>query len=368
MSQLSAPLDTAARRLRLSLRAPRECPGCLLALGLLTLLLSLALAASQGAMALQWADLLALPRLWQQTAAEQGLDPSLAGAQVAWHIRAPRLLMAMLAGAALGLGGALVQGLFRNPLADPGLIGVSAGAALGAACAIVLGWQVWGLHAGPASLMACAFLGGLLVTVLVWHLARQGGEVQVSQLLLVGLALNAMAGAALGLLTHFADDNQLRSLSFWLLGSLGQSQWPAALLCAGPVLCSLLGAPRLARALNALALGEAQAQLMGVNVHATQRLCVGWCALAVGAVTALVGMVGFVGLLAPHAVRLLAGPDHRLVLPGSALLGASLVLLADAGARTLVAPAELPLGVLTGLLGAPAFLWMLRQRQHRHST
>ncbi len=281
-----------------------------------------------------------------------------AGAQVFWHIRAPRLLMGLVAGAALGVSGALVQGLFRNPLADPGLIGVSGGAALGAALAIVLGGPI----AGPWLIMGSAFLGGLLATWLVWRLARTGGQIHVPLLLLVGVAINALAGAGLGLMSHLASDDQLRTITFWLLGSLSGAQWQTTLACGAVVLAVLVMAPSQARALNALALGEAQARLMGVNVPLLQRLCVLWVALAVGAVTALIGMVGFVGLLAPHAMRLLAGPDHRVVLPGSAVLGAVLVVLADTLARTAFSPGELPLGVLTGLLGAPLFLLMLRRR------
>lgn len=309
-----------------------------------------------------------------------------AGAQVFWLIRAPRLLMGLVAGAALGVSGALIQGLFRNPLADPGLIGVSGGAALGAALAIVLSgpvtawlaaslgqltgaeaaslpaWSAHGLRPSPWLIMGSAFFGGLLATLLVWRLARTGGQVHVPLLLLVGVAINALAGAGLGLMSHLASDDQLRTITFWLLGSLSGAQWQTTLACGAVVLAVLVMAPSQARALNALALGEAQARLMGVNVPLLQRLCVLWVALAVGAVTALIGMVGFVGLLAPHAMRLLAGPDHRVVLPGSAVLGAVLVLLADTMARTAFSPGELPLGVLTGLLGAPLFLLMLRRR------
>lgn len=357
----------------LAFQGPRHThAACLkvITLGLIVLMLSLLLAASQGAYALTWHDALQLWAVWQDPGQHMGTsDPDLAGAQVFWHIRAPRLLMAALTGMALGLAGAAIQGLFRNPLADPGLIGIHGGAALGAASFIVLGPMLW--HhtpgfatslAGMVGAMVAAFIGSVLTTALVWRLARQLGQIQVPRLLLVGVAINALAGSGLGLLSYLADDTQLRALSFWLLGSLAPSQWPA-LSCVLPlvaVACLLL--PRHAPALNALALGEAQARLMGINVPRLQRHCVWLVALAVGAVTAVVGMVGFVGLLAPHAVRLMAGPNHHVVLPGSALLGASLVLLGDTAARTLFAPVELPLGVLTGLLGAPTFLWILQRR------
>ncbi|RZL11251.1 MAG: iron ABC transporter permease [Rubrivivax sp.] len=351
-------------------------PGWRLASAAAVLVLAAAwIAATQGAYVVTLADFFS------------GAEAS-AGAQVFWHIRAPRLLMGLVAGAALGVSGALIQGLFRNPLADPGLIGVSGGAALGAALAIVLcgpvtAWlaaglgqltgadvaslPAWpghghGLGPGPWLIMGSAFLGGLMATLLVWRLARTGGQVHVPLLLLVGVAINALAGAGLGLMSHLASDDQLRTITFWLLGSLSGAQWQTTLACGAVVLAVLVMAPSQARALNALALGEAQARLMGVNVPLVQRLCVLWVALAVGAVTALIGMVSFVGLLAPHAMRLLAGPDHRVVLPGSAVLGAVLVVLADTLARTIFSPGELPLGVLTGLLGAPMFLLMLRRR------
>lgn len=330
------------------------------------LFISLLVAANNGPFALGWRDVLQLG---------SGHAGDVLGAEVFWHIRAPRLAMGLLAGAALGVSGAMVQGLFRNPLADPGLIGVQAGAALGAAAFIVLlplaGWTVAGFHTGwlgVSGTMLGAFAMALLTTAIVWRLARQHGHVAVTRLLLVGVAINALAGSALGLLTHFASDSQLRALTFWMLGSLAPSHWLAVACVLPAVLGACVLAPRLAAALDALSLGEAQATLSGVNVASLQRRCVALAALAVAAITAVIGMVGFIGLLAPHLVRLLCGPSHRAVLPGSALLGASLVLLADTAARTALAPAEMPLGVLTGLIGAPTFLWLLRGRAHRSAS
>lgn len=327
-----------------------------LVLGLALLLLSLLLAATHGAYGLGWRDIALGPALWLGLS---DADQASAGAQVFWHIRAPRLAMGALAGMALGLAGALIQGLFRNPLADPGLIGVQAGGALGAASVIVL---LPVAHPLLGTLLG-AFAGSLLCTAIVWLLARRHGQVQVTQLLLVGIAVNALAGSGLGLLTHMASDAQVRALTFWMLGSLAPSHWGHVAWVLPLVLLALPFCLRLAPALNTLALGEAQARLSGVRVNHLQRQCVAWTALIVGAVTAVMGMVGFVGLLAPHAMRLLTGPDHRATLPGSALLGASLVVLADTVARTAFAPVELPLGVLTGLLGAPTFLWLLRGRR-----
>lgn len=353
---------------------PHRDPRWVWLIGLPLLVAALAFAASQGAYALTIDDLGRLWLLWQQPTGSPP-EPHLAGAQVFWHIRAPRLAMAVLSGAALGLGGALVQGLFRNPLADPGLIGVSAGGALGAAsCIVVLplaGWALPGFSQrgiGAWATMMTAFIGALLVTALAWRMARRQGRIQMAQLLLVGVAINALAGAGLGLLTYLANDTQLRALTFWLMGSLAPSQWPAVLAVCPWVAAAVLLSPALTRSLDALALGEAQAHLMGVRIGRVQRASVVLTALAVGSVTAVIGMVGFIGLVAPHIVRQLFGPRHRAVLPGSALFGATLVVLADTAARTLFAPAELPLGVLTGLIGAPAFLWILQRRPAASTT
>ena len=283
---------------------------------------------------------------------------------VFFNIRLPRLLMGVVAGAGLGLAGALMQGLFRNPLADPGLIGVSSGAALAAAVAIVLGGSLFPAlprTLGSWTLVVMAFGGGLAVTALVYALGRVQGSTRIGVMLLAGVAINALAGAALGFLSFLSTDEQLRNLQMWLLGSLGASRWSSVGLVGAAVAISLAAGLALARPLNALALGEAQAHLLGVAVERTKRQAVLVAALAVGAVTATTGIIGFIGLVAPHWVRLVAGPDHRIVLPGSALLGAALVVGADAVARTVVKPAELPLGVLTAFIGVPLFLAMLRQ-------
>ena len=284
------------------------------------------------------------------------------------NIRLPRLLLGVAAGAALGMSGALMQGLFRNPLADPGLIGVSSGAALAAGMTIVLG-SMWfpdmPRTLGSWTLVATAFAGSLLVTVLVYALSQQDGATRVGIMLLAGVAINALAGAGLGYLTFLATDEQLRNIQFWLLGSLGGTRWSAVALVFSMVAVAVAAGFTLARPLNAIALGEAQAALLGVPVERVKRFAVLLTALAVGAVTATTGIIGFIGLVAPHCVRLVAGPDHRIVLPGSALLGAALVLAADSVARTVVKPAELPLGVLTAFVGVPFFLLLLRHFRSR---
>ncbi|CAN5393989.1 iron ABC transporter permease [soil metagenome] len=284
------------------------------------------------------------------------------------NIRLPRLVLGVAAGAGLGLSGALMQGLFRNPLADPGLIGISSGAALAAGVTIVLGAWLWPSlprTLGSWTLVSMAFGGGFLVTLLIHGLSQSGGATRMALMLLAGIAVNALAGAGLGFLSVMATDEQLRSLQFWLLGSLGGARWSAVALVGSVVLIALLAGRTLAPQLNAVALGEAQATLLGVEVERVKRRAVWITAIAVGAVTATTGIIGFIGLIAPHWVRMVAGPDHRVVLPGSALLGAALVLVADTVARTVMAPAELPLGVLTAFIGAPMFLLMLRHFRGR---
>ena len=269
----------------------------------------------------------------------------------------------MAAGAGLGMAGALMQGVFRNPLADPGLIGVSSGAALAAALTIVMGslWFPWMPRTlGSWTLVLMAFAGGLGVTAIIYLLAQSDGGTRVGMMLLAGIAINALAGAGLGFLNFLATDEQLRNSQFWLLGSLGGARWSAVALVSSLVCVAIGTGMALARSLNAIALGEAQAALLGVNVERVKRLAVVVTAMAVGAVTATTGIIGFIGLVAPHCARLIAGPDHRVVLPGSALLGAALVLLADSVARTVLKPAELPLGVLTACVGVPFFLILLR--------
>ncbi|MDX2170924.1 MAG: iron ABC transporter permease [Deltaproteobacteria bacterium] len=286
-------------------------------------------------------------------------------AAVLLAIRLPRVLLGALTGGALAASGAALQALFRNPLADPALIGTASGAALAAAAVIVLLPAMPG--EGPtwlrlALLPACAFVGSAIATFAVYHAARRDGQTPVATLLLAGIAINALAGAGTGLLAFAANDAQLRSLTFWTLGSLGSATW-AGLAAVTPFLAvALVALPRLAPALNLLLLGEDEARHLGVDVDRLKRGVVLAGAVGVGAAVALCGVIGFVGLVVPHLVRLLAGPDHRIVLPGSIALGAALLVLADVVARTVVAPAELPLGVVTALVGGPFFLWLLRRQ------
>jgi iron complex transport system permease protein len=323
------------------------------------------LAMTFAAGAVSGAYAISLPQLWNVLGSLGSESPE---HLVFLNIRLPRLILGVAAGAGLGMAGTLMQGLFRNPLADPGLIGISSGAALAAGVTIVLGTWLWPAlprTLGSWTLVTMAFGGGFLVTLLIYGLSRSEGGTRMALMLLAGIAINALAGAGLGLLSVVATDEQLRSLQFWLLGSLGGARWSAVVLVSVAVLLSCWAAASLALPLNAIALGEAQAALLGVDVERTKRRAIVITAVAVGAVTATTGIIGFIGLIAPHWVRMLAGPDHRVVLPASALLGAVLVLAADTVARTAMAPAELPLGVLTAFIGVPVFLWMLRHFRGR---
>jgi iron complex transport system permease protein len=319
----------------------------------LALLLALAGAVQLGAVPVAASD-------WWAWA---GDAPATGGAYVLWELRLPRALLAACVGAALGLAGALTQGLFRNPLADPGLLGVTSGAVCAvalvltvfaaSAAAVPMAWRVWVL---PTS----AFVGALGVCFGLERLARWLTPGSVAGLLLTGLALNALAGALVGLCTYLATDEQLRSLTFWTLGSIAGANWVVVAVLAAALAVALWQSRQLAHALNALALGEAAAAHVGVDVAALRvRLIVVvavLCALAV----AWCGLIGFIGLMAPHLVRGLAQGDHRRVLPLAMAAGALLLLVADTVARTVAIPAEIPVGIFTALLGAPMFLLMLR--------
>jgi iron complex transport system permease protein len=280
------------------------------------------------------------------------------------QIRLPRVLLAALMGAILGMSGAAMQGLFRNPLADPSLIGVTAGASLGAALVIVLGG---GLLQGYTALTAVsigAFAGGAVAVVFVYRLATSSGGTSVATMLLAGIAITALAGAFGSLLEFYADNDMLRRISLWKMGGMDGANYPRLLLAAVVSVALLLALPRYASALNALLLGESEARHLGINVDSAKIALITWVAVGVGTSVALVGTIAFVGLVVPHMVRMLAGPDHRYLLPASALAGALLLVVADTLARVLVAPTELPVGVITAIIGVPFFISLLRNRHH----
>lgn len=292
---------------------------------------------------------------------------------VFWNLRLPRMLLGMLVGLGLGLAGAALQGIFRNPLADPGLIGVSSGGALGAVLVIVFGAALSeSAGSGPVPtwlLPLGALAGGVGTTFLVYAISRLGGRSHMATMLLAGVAINALAGAIVGFAVYASDNDQLRLFTFWSLGSLGQADWQRLGLVALLTLPAALLLPRFSRHLNVMMLGEAEAHHLGIRVARVRRLIIALSAIMVSAGVAVCGIIGFIGLVAPHLVRLLLGPDHRWLLPGSALTGGAILLAADSFARTVAAPAELPIGILTALLGAPFFLWLLvaSQRTGQHT-
>lgn len=278
------------------------------------------------------------------------------------NIRLPRVILAVLVGGALAISGAALQGLFRNPLADPGLIGVSSGAALTTAIAIVVLSTVSSPlidFLGVALLPVAAFVGGISATILVYRLSTTDGKTNVATMLLAGIAINAMAGAILGFMIFMANDDQLRDLTFWTLGSLGGAMWSSVWVVLPFLLTAIIFLPRLSKGLNAVLLGETEARHLGVNVERLKKAIIVFVGLAVGAAVSVSGMIGFVGLVVPHILRLWIGPDHRFLIPGSAILGGLLLLSSDLLARTIVAPAEMPIGVITAFIGAPFFLWLL---------
>ena len=287
---------------------------------------------------------------------------------VLYSIRLPRVILAIAVGACLAVSGAAMQALFRNPLADPGLLGVSSGAALFAVASIVLGQSFFSnqYQAIAAYLLpACAFFGALLSTVFIYQLARVRQRLQVATLLLAGIAINALAGVGIGVMTYISDDRELRAMSFWQMGSLGNASWELLLPFMPLVFISLWLLLKQSKKLNLYLLGEVEAAHLGVNVQRLKRLTIVATALGVGASVAIAGGIGFVGLVIPHCVRLLFGPDNRWVLPMSCVLGAVLMLVADIFARTLVTPAELPIGLVIATIGAPFFLVLLQQQVRR---
>jgi iron complex transport system permease protein len=274
---------------------------------------------------------------------------------VLWAIRLPRVLQAAIVGGGLAIAGAALQGVFRNPLADPGIIGVSAGASLGAVAAIVSGVTIFGRFTTPA----LAFAMGLVTTLVVFSMSRHNGKTEVVTLILTGVAVNAIAGALVGLIITVADDAELRSITFWSLGSVGGATWTSVGAMAPFALLGFILLPRWGSALNLFVLGESNARHLGVD---TEKIRVGTLLLAaavVGSSVAFAGTISFIGLVVPHAIRLAVGPDHRVLLPASALGGAALLMLTDLGARTIASPIEIPLGVITALIGGPAFLLLL---------
>ena len=337
-------LDAAPRQLRV--RGPA------VAVLASALLVAAAAALASGAMPIS------LARLFDADSALQR--------QVLLEIRAPRVALAGFVGAALALSGAALQGLFRNPLADPGLIGVSSGAALGAVAMIVAGAALALPSAlAPFALPLAAVAGAMLVTLFLTAFASRYGQFSIVTIVLVGIAVNALAGVGIGVFQYLSDDAQLRTLTFWMMGSFGRANWPAVAPAAVIVVAAAAPLFFVARGLDLLQLGESDAYHLGIDVKRLKRRVVLCAAGAVGAGVALSGMIGFVGLVVPHLVRLAIGAGHRFLLPSAALLGAALTILADLLARTVATPAEIPVSLVTSAIGAPFFLWLIARARPR---
>ena len=296
-----------------------------------------------------------------------------AEANVLWQIRLPRVCMGVMVGGGLAMAGASIQGLFRNPLADPGLVGISAGAALFAVLCIVVLSAIPALSGvsfiPPYYLMNIAtFMGAGVSGIAVFRLARTGGKTMIATLLLAGLGINALCNALTGLITYTANNDQLRSVTFWTMGSLGGATWATVSALLPFIIVPVLWLPRLAKSLNAFALGEAEATHLGIHVRRLKTLVMLLATLLVGACVAVSGIIGFVGLIVPHILRSISGSDHRSLLPNSLLLGATLLTLSDVISRTLIAPAELPLGIVTAVIGTPLFIGMLIKQKKQLSS
>ncbi|WP_455479742.1 FecCD family ABC transporter permease [Bartonella sp. B23] len=277
-------------------------------------------------------------------------------------IRLPRIILGLLVGSSLAISGVLMQGLFRNPLADPGIVGVSAGAGLGAVLAIVVDIAFPSSLAPflePYKVIIGAFLGSLLSTMFLYTIATHHNFTSIATMLLAGIALGALSSAVVGTLIFIANDQQLRDITFWNLGSLAAATWLKVLLILPFICIGLLFSPLLSRALNALALGESVAGHVGFQIQWIKNITIFLVALMCGSAVAVSGGIGFIGIVVPHILRQLIGSNHYYLIPCSALLGAALLIFADTFARLIVAPAELPIGIVTALFGAPFFLWIL---------
>lgn len=283
---------------------------------------------------------------------------------ILFSIRLPRLILAALLGLVLAGAGAAMQGLFRNPLADPSLIGVASGASAGAGFVVVFGGAFLSAGWFGMSLVAAgAFIGGFVAVLLVYRLATTAAGTSVATMLLAGIAISAMAGALNSLFSFFADNDMLRRISLWQMGSLEGASWDRVSIVAVAAVLMVAVLPRQSQALNALLLGESEARHLGVAVEALKRRIILITAFGVGIAVASSGIVAFVGLMVPHWVRLLIGPDHRFLIPNSLLLGAVFMVVADTLARVVILPAEMPTGVITAMLGAPFFVSLLVQQR-----
>lgn len=325
--------------------------------GLLVLLFLMVLSVSVGPLRIDFADVFCI--VGQQLGIHEADGLSQRDVSVVWQLRFPRTLLGALVGAALAMSGAALQSLFNNPLADPGIIGVTGGATTGAVAVIVLLGPVASDALTTWAVPVGAFLAGLAVTALIYVLARPGRATGTSKMLLVGIALGSACAALTGFFTYIADDTQLQTLVFWQLGSLSSVNWGQLAAMLPVAVAGVVVLLTNMRNLDVLALGERQAQHLGVNVKAARMAIIVAAALLAGGSVAFVGSIGFVGLVVPHIVRQLVGPAHRVALPMSAIAGACLIVASDCAARTLNPPSEIPLGLFTAAVGAPFFLYLV---------
>ncbi|HWC32574.1 MAG TPA: iron ABC transporter permease [Actinomycetota bacterium] len=280
-------------------------------------------------------------------------------AVILFELRPPRVMLAILVGAALAVAGPVFQAVFRNPMADPAIIGVSSGAALGAVVAILVTGSAF---AGGLAVPLAAFAGAMATALLVYRIARIGPTVQVATLLLGGIAVAAVISAIITLVMSLSGE-EIRSIYFWLLGGLAARGWNTLWAAAPLVAVGIVAALAAVRDLNVMALGEERAAQLGVEIERFKRLALATGALLAGAAVSVAGVIGFVGLMTPHILRLVLGADHRRLLPATVLGGALFMVLADLAARTLLAPEEIPVGAVTALLGGPFFLYLLRRER-----
>jgi len=319
-------------------------------------------ALSTGAYTIRLGELIQV--LFQGPARSSGeADGSSVAHAVFWNVRLPRVTLAIVVGASLAVAGVVMQGIFRNPLAEPATVGVSGGAAVGAVIAITLG-----LSKITLGVQIFAFIGGTLATAIVYGLSRVDGKTDIVTLILTGIAINALSGALIGLAVFVADDDQIRTVTFWSLGSLGLATWRAVAMVLPLAIIGVALSTKFSRTLDLMSLGDRPAEHVGVPVERVRLQTIAIIGLLASSAVAATGIIAFVGLIVPHILRLVLGPKHRDLLWSSALLGAIVTLLADLAARTLLSPAELPLGVLTALIGAPFFLWLLRKMRTGEST
>lgn len=325
-------------------------------------ILLLAIVLSVGLGALHVSPVQSLSILLKQTGIQLNVGYTNQQEVVITAIRLPRVLFGIFIGATLSMCGTAIQGLFRNPLADPTLIGISSGAALFTVVMIVLGLQLFGglfNLVGEYALSIAAFCGAFITALLIYRISQAGGKTIVSTMLLAGIAISAMAAAGTGIMTLMANDAQLRSITFWNLGSLGGANWQSLAVLVPICMICLVGLPLLSKPLNALVLGETNASHIGINVEALKTKTIVLTALGVGVCVSVSGIIGFVGLVTPHIIRKIIGPEHKRVFIAAALLGAIIMVIADLLCRTIIAPIEIPIGIVTALLGAPFFLYLL---------